>query len=29
VVHPLVAAFFSGFTGEHYIRNNRPWPETK
>jgi heat shock protein HspQ len=27
VVHPLVAAFFSGFTGESYIRNSRPWPD--
>jgi heat shock protein HspQ len=26
VVHPLVSAFFSGFTGEQYIRNDRPWP---
>jgi heat shock protein HspQ len=24
--HPLVAEFFSGFDGEKYVRNNRPWP---
>ena len=27
VEHPLISAFFSGFTGTGYIRNERPWPE--
>lgn len=26
IVHPLLSAFFSGFDGESYIRNDRPWP---
>ena len=27
VVHPLMAAFFSAFTGTGYVRNDTPWPE--
>jgi len=26
VEHPLLDAFFSEFTGEEYVRNDRPWP---
>ena len=25
IEHPLVDAFFSKFTGDAYVRNNRPW----
>ena len=28
IEHPLVAAFFSEFDGNCYVRNDRPWPET-
>ena len=24
--HPLVEQYFHNFTGESYLRNNRPWP---
>jgi heat shock protein HspQ len=27
VEHPLVDQFFSEFTGERYVRNERPWPK--
>ena len=27
VDHPLIGAFFSAFTGQSYVRNDRPWPE--
>lgn len=26
VAHPLLATFFSAFTGDGYVRNDRPWP---
>ena len=28
VSHPLLDAFFCEFTGEGYVRNDRPWPST-
>ena len=27
ITHPLVAVFFSDFTGQAYVRNDLPWPE--
>ncbi|MHC4398875.1 MAG: heat shock protein HspQ [Planctomycetota bacterium] len=28
IEHPLIEVFFSEFTGECYVRNDRPWPGT-
>ena len=27
IAHPLIAAFFSEFNGQSYVRNDRRWPE--
>ena len=26
ITHPYLEHFFSGFTGDRYVRNDRPWP---
>ena len=26
IIHPFLEHFFTGFTGDRYVRNDRPWP---
>ncbi len=26
IIHPYLERFFTEFTGDRYVRNNRPWP---
>ncbi len=26
IIHPLLEHFFTEFTGDRYVRNDRPWP---